>query len=285
MKRTDIEMTPFLKNFLAFDLGHMNEDRFNNKILDIEYTDGLKCDIYYPDIKKDSYPVFLIIYGGGWVSGFKRDKFVEDMLIPLQYGYACMTFDYTLAIDEQFPRAIIDCKKAIDFIHKNASQYQLDDTNITVWGESAGAHLGLECCLVPNEKFDLDINTTVKNMVIFYPPVNVLTIDDYPGSMGKNLSKDSVFGIFMGSHLEDVDSLKLASPINFIHPDMPALWLQHGSSDDLVPYQQSVELIEAINKQCPDVKLFGEIKEGKRHTDPYFFSKENFERIIKFIEE
>ena len=32
MKRNDIKMTPFLENFLSFDLGHMNEDRFKNKI-------------------------------------------------------------------------------------------------------------------------------------------------------------------------------------------------------------------------------------------------------------
>lgn len=30
MKRTDIVMTEELKSFLAFDLGHMNEDAFPN---------------------------------------------------------------------------------------------------------------------------------------------------------------------------------------------------------------------------------------------------------------
>ena len=76
MRRTDIEMTERLKSFLDFDLGHMDESKFNNKVLDVNYYKDVNLDIYYPDDKQDKYPVFLIIYGGGWISGFKRDKFV-----------------------------------------------------------------------------------------------------------------------------------------------------------------------------------------------------------------
>ena len=35
--RKDIKMTPKLESFLNFDLGHMCEENFNNKILDINY--------------------------------------------------------------------------------------------------------------------------------------------------------------------------------------------------------------------------------------------------------
>ena len=44
MKRTDIKMTPFLESFLSFDLGHMNEEKFKNKIKDINYYDDLKLE-------------------------------------------------------------------------------------------------------------------------------------------------------------------------------------------------------------------------------------------------
>lgn len=282
MKRTDIKMTPFLENFLNFDLGHMNEERFINKIKDINYVDDLNLDIYYPDIQKEQYPVFLIIYGGGWASGFKTDKFVEPMLKPLEYGYACVVADYTLSLDAQFPKAVIDLKYAIDFIHKNKDKYHFDDENITVWGESAGGHLGLECCLLPNECLNINVNSKVKNMVIFYPPTNALTIDNYTSSMGKNLHEESVFGIFMGSHLHDEEYLKMASPINYVHEGMPNLWLQHGLNDQLVPYQQSLELIEKVKDF--NIKFYYELKEEKVHTDPYFFSDNNVKRMIDFIE-
>lgn len=283
MRRTDIEMTDNLRNFLSFDLGHMDESKFTNKIKDINYYKDVNLDIYYPDEKKDKYPVFLIIYGGGWLSGFKTDKFVEPMLKPLKHGYACVVCDYTLGLDEMFPRAIIDIKMAIDFIHTNCEKYHFDDDNITIWGESAGGHLALEAALVPNDKLNIDVNSKVKNMVIFYPMVNCTTVDNYYSSLGKSIDPHSVFGVFMGDHLYNKESLYLASPINFISEDMPSLWLQHGLNDKLVPHEQSIELIEKM-KNYPNVKFAYELAENKEHTDPYFFTDENVERIVNFIE-
>ncbi|MFR3322608.1 MAG: hypothetical protein ACLTSZ_17760 [Lachnospiraceae bacterium] len=48
---------------------------------------------------------------------------------------------------------------------------------------------------------------------------------------------------------------------------------------------QSVELAEKMRRECPDVPFFFELKEGKEHADPYFFSMENVKRFIRFIEE
>ena len=62
MKRTDIKMTPFLESFLSFDLGHMNENKFTNKIKDINYYDDLKLDIYYPNNKNFVYPKKIKIF-------------------------------------------------------------------------------------------------------------------------------------------------------------------------------------------------------------------------------
>ena len=129
---------------------------------------------------------------------------------------------------------------------------------------------------------NIDVNSKVKNMVIFYPVTNALTIDNYESSMGKNLHEESVFGIFMGSNLHNEEVLKMASPINYVHENMPSLWLQHGLNDNLVPYQQSVELIEKVKDL--NIKFYYELKEDKVHTDPYFFCDENVKRIIEFIE-
>ncbi|MGN1344209.1 MAG: alpha/beta hydrolase fold domain-containing protein [Traorella sp.] len=283
MKRNDIKMTPKLIDFLSFDLGHMNEENFKDKMKDIPYYQDLKLDIYYPATKKDTYPVFLIVYGGGWVSGFKTDKFVEPMLQPLDHGYVCIVADYTLALDETFPRSIIDIKMALHWIHEHANEYHLDDSNITLWGESAGAHLALEAALMPNEYLNLKVNTNVKNLVIFYPFVNAFTIDNYESSMGKSIDENSVFGIYLGKGIHDKKILQLASPIHFLHEHMPSLWLQHGLADQILPFQQSLEIIEKM-KQYPNIKFHYELCENKGHTDPYFFTKENVNRIISFIE-
>lgn len=123
---------------------------------------------------------FLIVFGGGWISGFRRSRFVEYMLKPLQMGYACAVAQYTLSLDDTFPRPVIDLKKAVDYLHTHAQELLLDTDNLTLWGESAGGHLALETALLPNERLGLTgLNTAVKNLVIFYPITDCDTIDRY----------------------------------------------------------------------------------------------------------
>lgn len=291
MKRNDIVLTDELKSFLSFDLGHLNEDRFTRKGCDIQYSHNpdLKLDVYYPEEEKDRYPVFLIVFGGGWVSGFKRTRFVEWMLKPLEYGYACVVADYTLALDGLFPQPVIDLKNAVGWIKEHAAEYHFDIEDITLWGESAGGHLGLECALLPDALFQLDTaeSSRVKNLVIFYPATDVLSIDhqgDPSQSVtGTLLRPQSIFGLLMGDQLKSEAALKLASPVFHVNPDMPRLWLQHGSADDLVPPAQSEELAEVVRRKCPQLPFFFETAEGKGHTDPWFFSDENVARIMEFI--
>lgn len=283
--RKDFKLTPKLKEFLSYDLGYMDKTKYPNKLVDIPYYKDLKLDIYYPSIKKDKYPVFLIIFGGGWISGNKEMRFIEDMIKPLQYGYACVVINYTLALDEIFPRDLIDVKMAIHFIHTYASMYQFDTSDITVWGESAGGHLALEASLVPNHLLGLDnINTNVKNLVIFYPLVDINTIDkDIKLEKDKYVQEDSLIGALLGKNLYNKDILKLCSPINYINKDMPSLFLQHGLEDKLIPVSQSLELIEKM-KEYPNIKFKYELLEHEDHATDTFFSDDNVKKIIEFIQ-
>ena len=283
--RKDFKLTPKLKEFLSYDLGYMDKTKYPNKLVDIPYYKDLKLDIYYPSIKKDKYPVFLIIFGGGWISGNKEMRFIEDMIKPLQYGYACVVINYTLALDEIFPRDLIDVKMAIHFIYTYACMYQFDTSNITVWGESAGGHLALEASLVPNHLLGLDnINTSVKNLVIFYPLVDINTIDrDIKLEKDKYVQEDSLIGALLGKNLYNNDILKLCSPINYVNKDMPSLFLQHGLEDKLIPVSQSLELIEKM-KEYPNIKFKYELLEHEDHATDTFFSDDNVKKIIEFIQ-
>ena len=158
MKRTDIVMTEKLRSFLAFDLGHMDERLFPHRRADLRYSDDpdLLLDLYYPQEPRETYPVFLLVFGGGWVSGFRRSKYVEAMLAPLRFGYACAVAQYTLALDDVFPRPISDLKRAVHFLHTHARELQLDTSRLTLWGESAGGHLALETALLPDAALGLE---------------------------------------------------------------------------------------------------------------------------------
>lgn len=287
MKRTDIVMTPYLENFLKFDLGHMNTDLYPGRIADVVYSDGLKLDLYYPEHINDKNPLVISIFGGGWISGFKTDKFVPPMIKPINEGFIVAVPDYTLSLDAPFPQSVIDIKKCIAFLRSHSDLYKIDTNNITLWGESAGAHLALEAGLVENSHFDLALDTRVKNIIAMYAPSNPLAINAQAEKLGildtARSDKDTVFGIYMGKHYDDERQMNLASPIKQINDHMPNIILEHGTKDALVPYLQSVEFFNKAKEKYPDSHVTLSIYDGLQHTDPFFFTKEHVHYLMNML--
>lgn len=287
MKRTDIVMTPYLENFLKFDLGHMNTDLYPGRIADVVYSDGLKLDLYYPEHINDKNPLVISIFGGGWISGFKTDKFVPPMIQPINEGFIVAVPDYTLSLDAPFPQSVIDIKKCIAFLRSHSDLYKIDTNNITLWGESAGAHLALEAGLVENSHFDLALDTRVKNIIAMYAPSNPLTINTQAEKLGildtARSDKDTVFGIYMGKNYDDERQMNLASPIKQINDHMPNIILEHGTKDALVPYLQSVEFFNKAKEKYPDSHVTLSIYDGLQHTDPFFFTKEHVHYLMNML--
>lgn len=287
MKRTDIVMTPYLENFLKFDLGHMNTDLYLGRVADVVYSDGLKLDLYYPEQINDKNPLVISIFGGGWISGFKTDKFVPPMIQPINEGFIVAVPDYTLSLDAPFPQSVIDIKKCIAFLRSHSDLYKIDTNNITLWGESAGAHLALEAGLVENSHFDLALDTRVKNIIAMYAPSNPLAINAQAEKLGildtARSDKDTVFGIYMGKHYDDERQMNLASPIKQINDHMPNIILEHGTKDALVPYLQSVEFFNKAKEKYPDSHVTLSIYDGLQHTDPFFFTKEHVHYLMNML--
>lgn len=287
MKRTDIVMTPYLENFLKFDLGHMNTDLYPGRIADVVYSDGLKLDLYYPKQVNDKNPLVISIFGGGWISGFKTDKFVPPMIQPINEGFIVAVPDYTLSLDAPFPQSVIDIKKCIAFLRSHSDLYKIDTNNITLWGESAGAHLALEAGLVENSHFDLALDTRVKNIIAMYAPSNPLTINAQAEKLGildtARSDKDTVFGIYMGKNYDDERQMNLASPIKQINDHMPNIILEHGTKDALVPYLQSVDFFNKAKEKYPDSHVTLSIYDGLQHTDPFFFTKEHVHYLMNLL--
>ena len=270
--REDLVLTDELRDFLSEDYGTLDKSVYKNKLLDITYYKDKRLDIYYPDVKKDKYPVFLIVFGGGFVSGNKDLAYIDLMLKPLKYGYACVVIDYTLAINEVFPRCLIDVKESIDFIHISADKYHLDDNNITLWGESSGGYLGLGACLIDNSLIDLNLNTSVKNMIIYYPIVDIRV------KFKNKICNDLIYALLGDNN----PYLNLASPIDFINDKMPSLYLWHGTGDTLVDVSQSLMFIEKM-ENYPNVNFKYELLENEEHCSDMFFKDDSINKIMNFV--
>lgn len=99
------------------------------------------ADIYYPqEMSADSYPVIVSIHGGGWFYGDK-ELYSRYTKYLAEQGFAVVNFNYRLAPEYKYPCGFSDVCRLMDYISKNAEQYNLDLSRLYMVGDSAGAQL------------------------------------------------------------------------------------------------------------------------------------------------
>lgn len=284
-----------------------------NKYLDISYapiSEAQKLDIYLPNEKKEKYPVIIFIHGGAWMSGDKRENFSLPILRGLKEGYAVVSINYRLSGEAIFPAAIEDVKAAIRFVRANADKYNLNAEQITLFGRSSGANLAtLAGTTSGTTKFDNpklgnpNVSSSVNAVVAWFPPINLLTMDkelrnlgirpqlrgaavedpNQPVSDEVHGAADSPASLYMGRKLSDVPELvNENNPTNYISENAPHFFIEHGTSDNVVPYTQSVTFAEKLKEKSKN-KVEIELVVGAKHGGPEFTTEENLNRIYKFI--
>jgi acetyl esterase/lipase len=88
-------------------------------------------------------PVVIFIHGGEMQGGDKHGVGALDnvMVWLVSNGYVGVSMNYRLAQDAKYPSANEDIRLAVDWVHKNASQYGGDPNKVVLWGHSSGANL------------------------------------------------------------------------------------------------------------------------------------------------
>ena len=64
---------------------------------------------------------------------------------------------------------------------------------------------------------------------------------------------------------------------------MSKMLVQHGTVDKLVPYEQSVEFVKAIEEKAGKDKVVFIPLEGADHEDKMFFHGKNMDVVFDFI--
>jgi acetyl esterase/lipase len=183
-----------------------------------------------------------------------------------------------------FPAQIHDCKAAIRWLRGNAKTYRLDPSRFVVWGSSAGGHLSalLGTSGEVTELEDLsmgypEMSSRVQGVVDWYGPTDFLTMG------GKHNRQTSPESLLMGCPIQDCpDQVAKANPINYISADDPPFFIQHGTVDKAVPFNQSEMLYTALR----DAKVPATFVplEGVGHSDPRFSHTNNVALIEAFID-
>ena len=241
----------FFKQFKRNGEGEIEIVQQKKQYIDVVYDKelDLKLDLFLPE-GKGPYPLVIFIHGGGWFGGHKQDGQEKAWVTLTEYGYAVASLDYRLSTQAPHPAGLIDCKNAILYLKAHADTYNLDRERFAVAGDSSGGHYALMMALTPGNPDFEEVSkgnetTEVQCAVVWYPATDLaetmrtVQSGEYTG-FGAQFAWENIER-YIGKTITDVSDPALleASPIHYIHEDMPPVLLQHGNADTICPIDQS----------------------------------------------
>jgi len=239
----------------------------------------LEMDISYPtnDVVPDcGRPLALIVHGGAWAVGSKEDATIIRMREDFaKRGYVTAAINYRLGyfytdLDKNcniagwnclnlsdssewiraWYRGVQDAKGALRYLIENQSTYEIDPSNVFVFGESAGAYISIGVAYLdvesekPESCFELNsVNPPHQNLYSdciqgssFDMPIGNMNLSRSDlGSVNGTLNPISQpyiikgVGSFYGGLFSDLFSSKASF-------DTPKLYLYHQPNDLIVPF-------------------------------------------------
>ena len=210
-------------------------------VYDVVDGENLTLDLYRPAFAEGSLPVVVVVHGGGWTDGDKRE--LPDLNEYLaSRGYVVASIEYRLAPRWPFPAAQEDVSAAIDYVKDLAHTHSLNPERIALIGRSAGGQVALLASYTSNDP-------AIKGVVSFYGPTALRWGYDNPAKIGV-VDSSGILELYLGgppdSHGAQYDA---AEPRRFVSASTPPTLFIQGLRDEHVsPFHAefvSDRLIEA----------------------------------------
>lgn len=274
---------------------------------DIPYADqseAQKLDIYLIPKREKPCPVIMWMHPGGFYDGDKDGSSNQPLAVVnmirliqpmLERGYAVVSINYRLSQEAIFPALMYDVKAAIRWIKVNAAEYNFDPEKVVAWGSSAGGYLAAMLATTGDvaELEDLsmgnsDQSSRVIAAVDWYGPIDFYQMDAHHEEIGQEAEvhePESPESRLMGAPIMTIpDKCKAATATTYISSTSTPIVIQQGKGDPVIPYPQSIAMAEKMTAAIGKDNVLLELVDEVGHADPVFFSFENVNKVIDFID-
>jgi acetyl esterase/lipase len=258
-----------------------------------------RLDLFLPVRRGTAVPLVVVIHGGAFAGGDKRDE-PRIVSAATKAGFAAASINYRLSGEAAFPAGVQDAKAAVRWLRTHADEYGIDPDRIAAWGTSAGGHLAAMLGTTGSVSGPLDDETlgnpgtssAVQAVVDWYGPSDFGTMDAQAAAPGgctgtpqPHNPPDSPESRWLRAPLPDVPELVAqASPISYLNPATPPppFYLAHGVRDCLVPHGQSEQLASALRRAGGQVTLALLPKAGHAHPS---IARTQTKRAVAFLKQ
>ena len=198
----------------------------------------LRMDVTRPRIPPDRRPLIIMLHGGGWVTGRrKQGRFLAAELA--KRGWTVLSVSYRRAPRFPLPAAYEDAVAAVKMARERAESLGALDFPPIVIGSSAGGHLAAMLALRgPRD------DAEVCGAVCLYPPIDVERVFRTAHAWGPAMFLERL--VFRSRYAENPDLFHAMAPLRHVHALAPPMLLIHGDADGLVPMDESGRLYSAL---------------------------------------
>ncbi len=254
------------------------------EITDLAYgpaVPGNLLDLYLPDVPGNAdLPLVIWHSGSAWFSNSAKDSggavaVAEEFTAR---GYAVATISIRSSFDARFPAQGHDVRAAVRWLREHADQYGIDADRFAFMGNSSGgwatafAATTSDIMTLPGETGVDGTSSAVQVAVPFFPPTDFLSMDafaaandlpsqgflhDPPTSPEGFLVEcpGEVFPSVLFSIQDCPEQTEAADPTSYVDGDEVPMWVLHGLSDPLLPYNQSELLYEATTDAGNEARI------------------------------
>ena len=194
--------------------------------------------------KSDSPTTLVVFIHGGGFRGGDKSRVNQYMLERvLQSGISFASINYRLTGEVPYPAQMHDCARAIQYIRRNAKQWNIDPKRLAAYGGSAGSGISQwlafhDDMAKPKSKDPVERESTRLSCAIpfsaqsTYDPREIKKI--VPGNAYDHVALKLLYGLPEDWNWdkdkvdEKLDALlKDASPINHLTKDDPSIFVYH----------------------------------------------------------
>lgn len=138
--------------------------------------------VLMPKERKENVPGIMWIHGGGYILGMKEMVYASRAIdLVKNYGAVVISPGYRLALFHPYPAAINDCYAVLLYLKEHSKEYGINENQIMVGGESAGAGLCIALTMMARDKGEVKIAFQMP----LYPMIDNFDTDSSKDNHGK----------------------------------------------------------------------------------------------------
>ena len=190
---------------------------------------------YHPTTSATA-PCIVYIHGGGFVLGNPDTHDRITRILADRTGAVVVSVDYTLSPEAKYPRALEECIAVVQHLGRDAGHWGIDAGDITLAGDSGGAHFALGTYLHLREVEQA--SDMIRGLLLFYGFFGLRDSMSWRllgGTWDGLTSKD--WDYYLGMYLERPTDVGAPWVDLFSHDlthDMPPCYIASAALDPLV---------------------------------------------------